>query len=468
MKIKAKDYSQLVRAVKHGTSFRYSNITRSDKKKQALRSLQKRLKVLDEMPLSDIQIEEYTRQLIIISTKIRGKKRHTTSGKHLLSLLNSSSDLSIYVSGFIKRYVNKSKLDYEDMLTYANIDFEDARSNKKIGYFGFDSKKGTSTKPSMDIDELQTGDILLLADLSEVTHMEISLAQALFNPERLAQSKLTHAGIFDGNGQVILEASGEAGLRRYPLPSKKKGYKYQVWRLDCADAAEKDLSQIAVDIANSLIEKKEIKQIDFKTRGAGKTFGAYSILGSFKGSPWKRKKTARKLDKINSNIFKERVFFCSNFVLECFEIARLRTGYKEHLFDVDYRHASPKNIQASLMRHGHQWHYAGYYVSEGLENYFKLPTFEKFKEEHNLTFSTSEIGEIARNIKLFHYTPISSASYRVLRRNIPQKRQALMKIIDLVNSLLYKFPGSRSGLVKLCQKAIHDLQLLEYYLEDME
>ncbi|MCP4102021.1 MAG: hypothetical protein GY750_11410 [Lentisphaerae bacterium] len=355
-------------------------------------------------------------------------------------------------------------MTYDDLLTYASIDIDNVSHHKKIGYFSFDSSKGAASSPAMAIDELQTGDILLLADLSERTHKEISIAQAVFNQERLAQSKLTHAGIFDANGKVILEASGEAGLRRYPLASKKKGYKYQIWRLDCPSALTRQLEIIAVDIANSLIEAKEMKQTDFFQRGAGKTFGCYSIINSFMGFSKKGQSASRELKTIKENIFAERLFFCSNFVLECFELSRLKCGYSSQLFDVDYRYASPKNIQASLMRHGHQWKYSGYYVSEGIETHFKLPTYEAFLRDRPLYSAASSSSEIVQNIRQFHYIPISSATVKVLMKNIPLKQHCLNEIIKAADLIIKAAPKNNLALARLRQQAIHDWELLISYM----
>ncbi|MCP3967108.1 MAG: hypothetical protein GY750_11405 [Lentisphaerae bacterium] len=63
MLILAIEYSELVKTVKRSTSFLGAN-----QKKYALRALQRRVEILDKLVLSVAQIEEYTRQLIIITT----------------------------------------------------------------------------------------------------------------------------------------------------------------------------------------------------------------------------------------------------------------------------------------------------------------------------------------------------------------------------------------------------------------
>ena len=69
----------------------------------------------------------------------------------------------------------------------------------------------------INFEDMEKGDVLLMEDAtSKLTHFAIAFAQAVISHRYKASSNVTHAGIYDGQGN-IMEAAGAAGLRKANL-----------------------------------------------------------------------------------------------------------------------------------------------------------------------------------------------------------------------------------------------------------
>jgi hypothetical protein len=157
--------------------------------------------------------------------------------------------------------------------------------------------------------------VLLLNDATSAwTHTAICIGQALLSHRVSASSSITHAGIYDETGTAILEASGAEGLRAADLTKKPSGYVFQVYRCVDLEAVRNNVPPIAVMWARDFIERKQ--------SGKHGSFGAYScppkalVCRANRGGGAKAA-----VEKLRANPYKERTFYCSNFVVECYELA---------------------------------------------------------------------------------------------------------------------------------------------------
>ena len=204
----------------------------------------------------------------------------------------------------------------------------------------------------LGFNEMRGGDVLLFEDVTGAkAHFMIATGQAMFSHRRHGSSNVTHAGIYDGGGS-IMESSGAAGLRSMELIEKHKGYKFQVYRLN-----NKSVAMAAVSWAAKLINERP---------AGGKTsegFGLYDKGKATKGmfSSSKRGSGAeRAVGHLRDDPFADRGFYCSNFVVECYELACEVTGHSP-VIDVDYRKVTPKILQANL-RGDTNWSFIGNYT----------------------------------------------------------------------------------------------------------
>lgn len=202
---------------------------------------------------------------------------------------------------------------------------------------------------SLTLRDLRKGDILLVEDLKDPTHLMIGIGQAIMSHGTRSSSNVTHAGLYDG-GISILEASGGEGLRSAEFFEKHRGTKYQVYRY----RSDPDVAELAAQWAQRLVDKRGGETR--KTVGFGRydTPGALSsLLAPSTRGPLAKKAIAHRL----ANPDEDRGFYCSSFVVECYEVA-CELLRKRPVLEVDYRYISPKMLQANL-RHGTDWAYKG-------------------------------------------------------------------------------------------------------------
>jgi hypothetical protein len=212
------------------------------------------------------------------------------------------------------------------------------------------------TGKDLTVRNMEIGDILLVEDFKDPTHFMIAVGQALVAHGTKASSNVTHAGIYDGAGN-ILEASGAAGLRSANFLEEHLGTKYQVYRY----LGDKKIPERAFQWANAFVLKRGDEKDKNKGFGRYSTSGALSSLfrSSIRG-PWAKKAIANRLN----NPTEDRGFYCSSFVVECFELACNELG-KRPVIEIDYRFISPKMLQANL-RHCTDWSYVGNYTVLGM------------------------------------------------------------------------------------------------------
>jgi hypothetical protein len=218
------------------------------------------------------------------------------------------------------------------------------------------------------LSDLAIGDILLVQHhwghvFKDRTHTFIAVNEAVFSHQFHSSSNVVHAGIYDGNGN-ILESSGEAGLRSAVIDQKMEGTKYQVYRYSNVHVA-----RAAAGLAEHLINRRP-NYLKSKT-GKGSGFGRYSKPGathslfSFSNRGKGAKKAVDELVKDpyghrgNSN--KVRGYYCSNFVVECFELACALLAVPPAI-NVDFRKISPKKLQCFLRGANSGWTYEGNYT----------------------------------------------------------------------------------------------------------
>jgi cell wall-associated NlpC family hydrolase len=212
------------------------------------------------------------------------------------------------------------------------------------------------TGPQLQQTDLLIGDILLFEDVTgAATHFGIAALQVVVSHRKHASSNVTHAGLYDGGGR-IQEAAGAAGLRSMALVEKHKGSKYQVYRY-----ATPRLPLHASSWAEKLIAHRpeSYKNPEFKGVGFGRYDTPMAAGGIFSRSN-RGEGAENAVEGLIANPFADRGFYCSNFVVECYELARHALHHKP-VIDVDYRKVSPKVLQANL-RKSPEWTYKGNYI----------------------------------------------------------------------------------------------------------
>jgi hypothetical protein len=80
------------------------------------------------------------------------------------------------------------------------------------------------------VNELVKGDVLLLRDLGEFTHIMIGFGESIVSHGRNRHASIVHAGLYDG-GNALLEASGEGkDLRSGAFADKDVEYRFLAFR----------------------------------------------------------------------------------------------------------------------------------------------------------------------------------------------------------------------------------------------
>ena len=216
------------------------------------------------------------------------------------------------------------------------------------------------TGRNMGLYELETGSVLLVEDwgyvVKDPTHTGIAAGQALLSHGRKASSNVTHAGIADGSNR-ILEASGAEGLRGANFFDVHYGTKYQVYRY----MGNPRIPALAAHWAEKYISMRNGQT----NKNVG--FGRYDLAGAvgclFASS---KRGTGAMASVIGlaKNPNYDRGFYCSSFVVECYELAcaDLQVG---PVIGVDYRYVSPKMLQ-SVLRNSKDWHHDGNYMVGGI------------------------------------------------------------------------------------------------------
>ena len=212
----------------------------------------------------------------------------------------------------------------------------------------------------LKLAEMNSGDVLLLNDATSAwSHFGIALMQGLFSHRVSATSSITHAGIYDETGTAILEASGAKGLRAMDVTTKQKGFTFQVYRCVDLQAVRWNVPLIAVMWARDFIERKES--------------GTHGSFGNYKCPPKALVCRANRgtgavaaVEKLRADPYAERTFYCSNFVVECYELACM-TQDCDPVFSVDFRKITPKTLQSTMRRKnlggdGGKWKYVGDFI----------------------------------------------------------------------------------------------------------
>jgi hypothetical protein len=212
----------------------------------------------------------------------------------------------------------------------------------------------------IDLADMKRGDVLLLDDVSESTHQWIARGQSIFNWHSKGSNSVTHAGLYSGGDHNILESAGSAGLRSMDICTKHPGYRFRVYRLQ--DTFAYLLANAAAKKAEELIEQRpdDLKNAENSGVGFGRygksnaAFGLISFSNRGKGA-----KAA--VSTLVETPGADRAFYCSNFVVECYELAchDLRV---QHVIDVDYRKVSPKMLQAVFEKNNSGWRQMGVYT----------------------------------------------------------------------------------------------------------
>jgi hypothetical protein len=211
---------------------------------------------------------------------------------------------------------------------------------------------------------LLEGDVLLVEDwCHDFSHAAIALGQAIFSHGKNASSNVTHAGIFDGT-RNILESSGDEALRSADFIMVHKKTKYQVYRY-IGDSEE--LPAAASAWAKRLIGHRYVdpRMLNNKTGEVekGQGFGRYGkaeALGSLFTTSSRGQGARVAVNQLVDDPYEDRAFYCSNFVVECYELACRELRIKP-VIAVDYRHVSPKRLQKALRDRTDLWEYQGNY-----------------------------------------------------------------------------------------------------------
>lgn len=212
---------------------------------------------------------------------------------------------------------------------------------------------------ALSYDKLKNGDVLLKYATWKATNVLIKVGEALFSHNRSGGTcDIIHAALYAGDrgGQkIVYEASGP-GLVADDISGL--GYRYEVYRYKQADVAE---------IASVVAEGYTADTARERAKNPKKHYGAYSILGAggslFHSSA--RGKEAVKSEKGlwgHSEKAPARTFYCSSFVVRAYLAAGQTMEPVVVPIDADYRHISPKELQARLNKDA-RWQHLGLLVS---------------------------------------------------------------------------------------------------------
>jgi hypothetical protein len=226
----------------------------------------------------------------------------------------------------------------------------------------------------LGLHELKKGDILLVEDCGlhptgkkghrfEGTHLGIAAGQAVITHRAKASSNVTHAGLYDG-GISIIEASGEVGLRSAAFCIDHRGTKYQVYRF----TGDPRIPEFATERAMDYVRYRNV--ICGLSGKANKSvgFGRYDTTGavtSVFASSHRGCGAGKAFDKLVETPYADRGFYCSSFVVACYELACVDAGHRR-IMDVDFENVSPKMLQSLLRQQTTHWKHEGNYTVGGI------------------------------------------------------------------------------------------------------
>lgn len=184
--------------------------------------------------------------------------------------------------------------------------------------------------------ELKVGDVLLFRTMGRIPSTAVVAGQWMFSRnDHDGRSSTIHAAIYADN-EFVLEADGPGGLA-YTRLTEKKRYLCQVYRYEVPSLAE-----LAACVAASYVQE----------RGQNSSYGKYSLAKAFasffvlssrgKGAI----KSELRLWGVTDHF--ARSTYCSSFVCRCYAAAGQTMAPQAVPIDVDFRHVSPKELQARL------------------------------------------------------------------------------------------------------------------------
>ena len=200
---------------------------------------------------------------------------------------------------------------------------------------------------------IHRGDVLLLKDVRSAVTVAVAAAQSVFSHSisYSGSSRITHAGLASGRDE-ILEASNQ-GLRNATLESKPPGATYEVYRHQ-----DKRTAETAALWAENLVLTRAL---DPRSTSKSKGFGNYSLKGTggILRSSSRGEKAMSNVSELLQNPWRDRGFYCSNFVAASYELA----SKGESPINVDFKQISPKRLHGEL-KNDPKWSYEGRYVVE--------------------------------------------------------------------------------------------------------
>lgn len=323
----------------------------SNLKKLALEKI--KYEVRNHEHFQHIALDDELPQLVKVLLRKRGLihfHAHTSSAERFLQLIHTPKYIAI--ATYIKKSLNIQKqptLNYDDLSRYLKSKGINDESNKNEFYFSMDETK--------QITALQSGDLLLEKESDSL----VALGQRIWRDAKGNQD-FVHVGMAselykNQNKDIIFEAMNGPGISSRVLASKMSGEHaiYHVWRIK---HAYKNIADLAHEIASDLIAKHEKE---------GDAYGDYHF-----GIPNQlflpHAKHAKAIEPIlkqyaadyqSHQYIDKKTFFCSHFVMLCYEVARVICGYHESLFKRDFRHATPKNLSAGLLESYKYWEFKG-------------------------------------------------------------------------------------------------------------
>lgn len=207
---------------------------------------------------------------------------------------------------------------------------------------------------------LRDGDVLLLRDTSEATHKLIKVGQSAGGTLGKGESSVTHVAIYAG-GENMIEASGASGLVRSALGDKPYKWDYLVFRYSDTGVANSALSW-----AQRWLGRRD------SAKRLGKSYGGYTKKGAVKSIVYSSSFGSGAKSYI-ADLFlgKDVEFFCSNFVVACYDVAHFSrtmdiTTSLPWPFGLDARYVSPRRVHGFLMSSG-AWTYLGIVDREGFD-----------------------------------------------------------------------------------------------------
>lgn len=193
----------------------------------------------------------------------------------------------------------------------------------------------------ISLGEIVAGDVMLKTGITHASHVAIAVGQAITNWSGQGSSALTvHGAIYAGLGSVI-ESSGP-GLLHQPISKAV----WLVYRYSNADVAS-----IALDVANTYYAmSRNAGNYTGQAKGNAPAFGAYSTTQAVSSlaRPTNVSPSGERASKAIWEGGARESFYCSNFVVRCYEAAGQTASPPQRPINADYRSVSPKELQARL------------------------------------------------------------------------------------------------------------------------